>query len=136
LDGDLAAEVPRSGDAVSGPREREGSVVYSDGHLLVMRTTEPAGMMIAGEIDHSNTSTLANSIRLGFKDGVQPHLDLSRVSFADVSGIRALVNLALELSPGRCLLLHGLPPQLEEVLKVTSWADLPGLELCNCGIEL
>jgi len=110
--------------------------VYSDAHLVVMRTTEPEGMMVAGEIDISNTSMVADSLRHGFQDGAAPHLDVSRVSFCDVSGIRALVFLALELAPGRRLLLHGLPPQLETVLKVTGWADLPGLKLCDCGIEV
>src|SRR5689334_15757954 len=136
MERDSAARVPPIDHAVAGPREREGSVVYSDGHLVVMRTIQPAGLMVAGEIDYSNTSSVAESLRLGFMDGVRPHLDVSRVSFADVSGIRALVNLALELSPGRSLLLHGLPPQLETVLRVTGWADLPGLELCNCGTEV
>jgi anti-anti-sigma factor len=108
--------------------------VYSDGHLVVMRTTEPVGLMVAGEIDISNTSMVADSLRLEFEDGTEPHLDVSRVSFCDVSGIRTLVSLAQDLAPNRRLLLHGLAPQLETVLKVTGWADLPGLELCKCGL--
>lgn len=135
MDRDSAARVPPIDHAIAGPREREGSVVYSDRHLVVMRTSEPVGLMVAGEIDISNTSTVADSLRLVLQDGTEPHLDVSRVSFCDVSGIRALVSLALELAPSRRLLLHGLPPQLETVLKVTGWADLPGLELCNCGVE-
>jgi anti-anti-sigma factor len=110
--------------------------VYSDRNLVVMRTTEPVGLMVAGEIDISNTSMVADSLRLVIEDGTEPHLDVSRVSFCDVSGIRTLVSLALELAPSRRLLLHGLPPQLETVLKVTGWADLPGLELCRCGVEV
>ncbi len=130
---DSAARVPPVGEAVEGPREKEGRVVFADNHLVVMRTARPGGLMVAGEIDISNTASVADSLRDGFEDGADPHLDLSRVSFCDVSGIRALVSLALELAPDRRLLVHGLPPQLETVLKVTGWADLPGLELCNCG---
>jgi anti-anti-sigma factor len=108
-------------------------VVYVDQLVVVRRTTTPVGLMVAGEIDISNSSLVADLLRKGFRAGDAPHLDLSCVSFCDISGIRALVNLAMELGPKRRLLVHGLPPQLENVLKVTGWADLPGLELCDCG---
>ena len=91
--------------------------------------------MVAGEIDYFNTPLVAGYLRDGFEDGAEPHLDLSGVSFCDVSGIRALVSLALELAPGRRLLIHGLPAQLETVLRVTGWADLPGLQLCCCELN-
>lgn len=107
-------------------------MVYADQLVAVRRTTAPVGLTVAGEIDISNSSSVAQLLRKGFRAGDAPHVDLSRVSFCDVSGIRALVSLAMELGPRRCLRLHGLPPQLETVLRVTGWADLPGLELCDC----
>ncbi|TMC83198.1 MAG: STAS domain-containing protein [Chloroflexi bacterium] len=133
---DSAVRVPQIGEAIEGPREKEGRVVYSDHHLVVTRTTRPRGLMVAGEIDISNIASVADSLLDGLEDGTDPHLDLSRVTFCDVSGIRALVSLALELAPNRRLLVHGLPPQLETVLEVTGWAHLPGLELCNCGADV
>ena len=116
-------------------RRREGDVLYGDKNLTVSRTTTPDGLRFAGEIDISNSSSLAEAIWAGFPDGGDPHLDLSGVSFCDISGIRVLVDIALEMGPGRRLLLHGLPAQLETVMKVTGWADLPGLELCSCEID-
>ena len=61
------------------------------------------------------------------------HLDVSNLSFCDVSGIRALVDAANDLGDGRRLLLHGLPEQLQTVIRVTGWSDLPTLVLCACG---
>ena len=106
--------------------------MFADQLVAVRRTTAPVGLLVAGEIDISNSSSVADLLRNGFRAGDAPHIDLSRVSFCDVSGIRALVSLAMELGPRRRLLLHGLPPQLETVLRVAGWADLPGLELCDC----
>jgi anti-anti-sigma factor len=128
----VAAQFGPVSDLAVEPRDREGQVVYVDQLVVIRRTTTPVGLMVAGEIDISNSSSVTDLLRKGFRAGDAPHLDLSRVSFCDISGIRALVSLARELGPSRCLLLHGLPPQLETVLKVTGWADLPGLELCDC----
>ena len=109
--------------------------MYGDRNLVVSRTKTPDGLRFAGEIDSSNSASLAHSIRDGFPDGGNPHLDMSAVSFSDISGIRVLLELAGEIGPERRLLVHGLPAQLEVVMKVTGWADLPGLELCRCEID-
>jgi anti-anti-sigma factor len=122
------------GDELAVPRRREGDRVYGDRILVVSRTTAPDGLKFAGEIDASNSSSLAESIRATFPDGGDPHLDMSAVSFCDISGITVLMDLAEEIGPGRRLLVHGLPEQLEEVMRVTGWADRPGLELCNCDL--
>jgi len=61
------------------------------------------------------------------------HLELSRVEFSDVSGIRAFV-LAAECADARNrIVLHGLPSLLQRVITVVGWADLPGLEICSCS---
>lgn len=114
------------------PARRCGDVVFADTSVVMSRTVDPDGVMLAGEIDVANSRSIADALRRAFPDGNGAHLDLSGVSFCDVSGIRVLIRLARELGPGRKLLLHGLPAQLESVMRVTGWADLPGLEICNC----
>ncbi len=32
-------------------------------------------------------------------------------------------------------MLHGLPRQLQTVMRVTGWADQPALVLCDCGVD-
>jgi anti-anti-sigma factor len=130
-----SSEVSSPDDAVAIPGRREGDIVSAERNLVVTRTSSPAGLRVTGEVDTSNSSSLADSIRTGFPDGEDPHLDLSGLSFVDISGIRELVNLAREFGPDRRLLIHGLPAQLETVMQVTGWTDLPGLELCNCRMD-
>ena len=107
--------------------------VYADRHLVVTRTEKPSGLRFAGEIDLSNSMAVGRSIKGAFSAGSRQHLDLSSLSFCDVSGIRALVDAAQEMGEGGCLLLHGLPVQLETVMRVTGWSRMPNLLLCSCG---
>jgi anti-anti-sigma factor len=107
--------------------------VYADKHLVVTRTDDPAGLRFAGEIDVSNSAAVGESVRGACCGEENAHLDLANLSFCDISGIRALVDAAQELDAGRTLLLHGLPEQLQTVMRVTGWSDLPSLSLCRCG---
>lgn len=109
--------------------------VYADKHLVVTRTGDPVGLRFAGEIDITNSDAVAQSVRLALADTGDPHLDLSRLSFCDISGIRALVEMAMGLEGERKMLLHGLPEQLQAVMHVTGWSGLPSLVLCSCSAE-
>ena len=109
--------------------------VYADKHLIVTRTENPEGFRFAGEIDVTNSDAVMQSVRMATPDSGDPHLDLSRLSFCDITGIRALVEAATALGEGRRMLLHGLPVQLEAVMNVTGWSGLPSLTLCRCPGE-
>lgn len=111
---------------------RGGGIVYADKLLVVTRTEDPTGLCYAGEIDVSNSHAVAESLTLAAMEGADLHLDLSGLSFCDISGIRSLVDAAETRLSGR-LLLHGLPELLQTVINVTGWSDLPNLEICNCG---
>lgn len=112
-----------------------GAPVYADRHLVITPTEKPRGLRFAGEIDIANSDAVGASLALAFPESGNPHLDVSRLSFCDISGIRAIVEAAGALGNGRRLMLHGLPAQLETVIKVTGWSELPSLELCHCGEE-
>lgn len=107
--------------------------VYADKQLVVSRTEMPDGLRFAGEIDISNSNAVAESLKIAFPRFGDAHLDVSRLSFCDISGIRAIIDAALDLGDGRKILLHGLPEQLETVMRVTGWSSLPNLALCDCG---
>ncbi len=106
--------------------------MYADRQLVVIRTELPAGLRFAGEIDVTNSAAVGESLRVGFGNAGDAHVDVSRLSFCDISGIRAMVDAALDLRDRR-LLLHGLPDQLQAVMNVTGWSSLPNLALCACG---
>ncbi|MDQ2942253.1 MAG: STAS domain-containing protein [Candidatus Dormibacteraeota bacterium] len=108
--------------------------VYADKHLVVARTMEPVGLCFSGEIDVTNSHAVAESLDLAFSKADDIHLDLSRLSFCDISGIRSLVDAAEARATGR-LMLHGLPELLQTVMKVTGWSEMPNLYICNCGAK-
>jgi len=109
-----------------------GETIYADKHLVVTRTLEPVGLHFAGEIDVTNSQAVAKSLGIADADAGDVHLDLSELSFCDISGIRSLVDLAETRATGR-LMLHGLPELLQTVMKVTGWSEVPNLLICNCG---
>jgi anti-anti-sigma regulatory factor len=75
---------------------------------------------------------VAESLHSEFDGDEDVHIDLSGLSFCDVSGIRSLVEAARTRERGR-LVLHGLPALLETVLAVTGWSALPNLVIWDGG---
>jgi anti-anti-sigma factor len=109
--------------------------VYADKQLLVARTSAPSGLRFAGEIDASNSHAIGSSIAATLVSNRDIHIDVSRLLFCDISGIRAFVAAAEGLSEGRRMLLHGMPPQLETVISVVGWNRIPALVMCKCGSD-
>jgi hypothetical protein len=109
--------------------------VYADKQLVVARTADPVGLRFSGEIDVTNRSAVARCIELFPGGAGDVHLEVSELIFCDISGIRAFVEAAETPRRGR-LLLHGLPELLQTVLRVTGWADLPNLTICDCAVPL
>jgi anti-anti-sigma factor len=112
-----------------------GAHVYADKQLVVSRTSSPAGISFAGEIDASNSHAVGSSIASALVHHRDLHVDVNSLQFCDISGIRAFVSAAEGLPKGRRLLLHGLPTQLETVIKVVGWNRIPALVMCRCGVD-
>jgi anti-anti-sigma regulatory factor len=110
-------------------------VVYTDKQLAIRRTSSPNGLTFAGAIDYFNVDAVAQALALAVDGGGDLHIDLSRLEFCDVSGIRALVTVAEALNGRGCLLLHGLPEGLQKVMTVVGWSDLPSLVILNGGYQ-
>ena len=113
-------------------RQAGETTVYRGRQLIVSRTEAPPGLRFTGEIDASNVDAVFDALRRHGAGG-EVHLDLSRLLFCDVSGIRALVRHAAHRDGARRLLLHGLPAEIERVLDVVGWTEMPGLAFCGCG---
>ena len=111
----------------------EGEPMYTDRQLVIRHTVPTNGLSFAGTIDVMNADQVASALISQLDQGLPLHLELSRVEFSDVSGIRAFV-LAAECADARNrIVLHGLPSLLQRVITVVGWADLPGLEICSCS---
>jgi|ERR1700682_550215 len=119
----------------------EGEQIYTDKQLIILRTGTPGELSITGAIDYYNAQAVASAVAGELSAGVDGaarlsdaisgngdlHIDLSRLEFTDVTGIRALVQVAENAGDGRRLVLRGLPPRIRMVMAVVGWADLPNL---------
>jgi anti-anti-sigma factor len=111
-------------------------IIYHDKQLVVSRTRKPAGLKFAGEIDSSNAHAITQSVVAGAPAEGDVHLDVTSLIFIDISGIRAVVSAAENLSDGRRILLHELPAQLARVMSIVGWAEAPTLAICDCNQDI
>jgi len=100
--------------------------VYADSHLVVTRTRSPLGCASRARSTRRTPAPWAEFLGHGLAGADDIHLDMSGLSFCDVSGIRSLIEAAESREQGR-LLLHGLPNLLQKVMIATGWANLPHL---------
>lgn len=121
----------------------EGDQVYTDKQLVIERTGSHDELRITGAIDYYNAESVAAVVAGELAAGIQRatalsdaisgngdlHIDLSRLEFTDVTGIRALVQVAENAGDGRRLVLRGLPSRIRIVMSVVGWGDLPNLIL-------
>ena len=121
----------------------EGDQIYADKQLVISRTGSPGGLSITGAIDFYNAEAVAEAVTAELRAGSDAaaqlsdaitgngdlHIDLSKLEFTDVAGIRALVRVAENAGDGRRLVLGGLPPRIRTVIAVVGWGDLPHLVL-------
>jgi anti-anti-sigma regulatory factor len=119
----------------------EGDEVYTDKQLVIVRTGAPGELSISGAIDYYNAESVAavvaGELAAGsdrtaeLSDAISGngdlHIDLSRLEFTDVTGIRALVQVAESSGDGRRLVMRGLPSRIRMVMAVVGWGDLPNL---------
>ena len=114
----------------------EGEPMYEDKQLVIRHTEPPNGLSFSGVVDLFNADAVARSLSAELAQHGDLHIDVSKVEFCDVSGIRALVSAAEGANGSGRLVLHGLPPLLQRVMTVVGWGELPGLELCDCGTDM
>ena len=120
----------------------QGDEVYLDKQLVITRSGSPSRLSVSGSIDYYNAEAVASALARelqspvtgadGLSDAIMGngdlHIDVSRLEFSDVSGIRALVRVA-ERGHGRRLVLRGMPPRIRTVIKVVGWSQHPNLVL-------
>jgi ABC-type transporter Mla MlaB component len=110
--------------------------VYDDGVLRITNTDDPPGLAIAGEIDESTYDGLVGALGKFAHGPAELHVSLGGVSYCDLAGLRAIVCVtgadrggASRYGDGdtRRVVLHEVPPQLANVLRIVGWDSTPGL---------
>src|SRR4051794_32193078 len=88
---------------------------------------DSAGISLAGDIDFDVARDIGVRIQAQAADQGDVIVDVSAVSFADVTGCRMLVRSAASLETGRRLVLLHAGPQLVRTLSVCGWLESPQL---------
>ncbi len=110
-------------------------LVWHDELLSITRTFAPPGLALAGEVDDTNVTALARALhaetaraRARPVNGVRTRLDLRGLRFIDVGALRLLVFAGGALSTsGGTLVLYGVAPHIQRLMRVTGWDRVPGL---------
>jgi anti-anti-sigma regulatory factor len=105
--------------------------VYADTILQIVPTVDPPGLALVGDIEAANVEAVGRALARMESAGGDVHLDLSGLLFCDLGGLQAIVRAAQTLGPGRRLVLHGIPRQLERALEIVEWAPLPNLTIAG-----
>ena len=113
----------------------EGEVLYSDSQLVIRQTIPPQGMSFSGTIDIANVAAVRELLVTHAPRQPELHLELSRVQFIDVSGIRALAEAGARANGTGRLVLHGLPVFLRRVMTIIGWDELQNVTVCECATQ-
>ncbi|MBO2448088.1 MEDS domain-containing protein [Actinomadura barringtoniae] len=100
---------------------------FDDGILRIVRTFEPHGLRVEGELDAARHAVFAEKLSLVTTERRRIHLDFSRLGFIDLGGLNLLAHHATELPVDETLVLDNLPPDVENVIEMVGWHRLPGL---------
>ncbi|MFI0351887.1 MEDS domain-containing protein [Actinomadura sp. 9N407] len=102
---------------------------FDDGILKIVRTFEPHGLRLEGELDdvrHARFSEALTKAALA-RTRREIHLDFAELGFIDLSGLTLLAQHATRLDGDRELVLDHLPPNTENLIELVGWHRLPGL---------
>jgi anti-anti-sigma factor len=102
-----------------------------DGALLrIRRTAEPPGIELDGEVDANGLGELTRALSAAvLRERGDVHVDMAKITFMDLSGLRALVDTASALEAGRFLVLGHVPEHVAQLIRLIGWDTAPGLRV-------
>jgi anti-anti-sigma factor len=118
--------------AGTGGRPLRGEGVRVRSALLRLDGTfEPPHLVVDGEVDMSTLPTFSDALTsvLEHSSG-DVWVDVERLGFVDVGGLRALAAAACRLgSQDRRLVLRSVTPHLVKLIDLVGWSQIPSLLL-------
>ncbi|MFB4297242.1 MEDS domain-containing protein [Actinomadura sp. NTSP31] len=101
---------------------------FDDGILKIVRTFEPNGLRVEGELDAARHQVFAEKLAQVCVARRPVHLDFADLGFIDLGGLNLLAQQATGLPADEALVLDHLPADVENVIEMVGWHRLPGLE--------
>ncbi|MBB4891099.1 anti-anti-sigma regulatory factor [Streptomyces olivoverticillatus] len=123
---------PAALDAFASAHARsvEADPLVRTADLVVVRTYRPQGLRIEGVIDTDSQRHLRDALRSVAAVRGDVRLEMSRVEFLDLGGLRLLMTFARARAARHCTVeLVGLLPHLSQVITLIGWDRTPGLRL-------
>lgn len=104
---------------------------FADAVLQIVRTFDPVGLSLLGELDASRHMVLDQALHavLTASSGEEIHLDLAGLGFIDLGALNMLADVAARRSGTGPLVLDSMPVQLRTIMETVGWHMLPGLRL-------
>ncbi|MBH1933949.1 MEDS domain-containing protein [Streptomyces sp. AV19] len=127
---------PAALDAVESVHARgvEADPLVRTAELLVARTYRPQGLRLEGVVDTAAHRQLRDALRSVAAVREDVRLEMSRVEFLDLGGLRLLMTFArARAARHRTVELAGLAPHLAQVITLIGWDRTPGLVLGRRG---
>lgn len=115
-----AAEAAHPQVAIADP-------LYADALLTVTPVYDPVGLQVAGDIDLSNTTAWQSALAAVADRAGEVRVDLARLGFIDVQGVRALARTAVGMADGHRLIVDAAPPELLRILQLSGWDRISSL---------
>ncbi|MEV0265291.1 MEDS domain-containing protein [Streptomyces sp. NPDC050617] len=119
-------------DAVESahPWSVEVDPLVQTAELIVVRTYRPPGLRIEGVVDAAAHRHLREALQTIAAVRGDVRLDMSRVEFLDLGGLRLLMAFARARAARHYSVeLTALPPHLLQVITLVGWDRTPGLRL-------
>ncbi|MEU8123853.1 STAS domain-containing protein [Spirillospora sp. NPDC049024] len=113
----------------SGPGFASAGVRVRSALLRLDGTFEPPRLVVDGEVDLATldafTAALSSVLASGSGD---VWVDVEKLDFIDVAGLRALAAAACRLGlQDRRLVLRSVAPHLAKLMDLVGWSQIPGL---------
>jgi anti-anti-sigma regulatory factor len=106
--------------------------LHDDRRLRIVPDYRPRGLRIVGTVDVLTVGALTTNLQLAANWPVpEIQLDVTELEFIDVAGVRAIVQAASGLAPGRYLVVKGLAAGLRRVFELVGWDRTPGLRFAE-----
>jgi anti-sigma B factor antagonist len=89
----------------------------------------------AGELDLSVAESMRSALQPGTDYGGAVTIDLSKVTFMDSTGIRALLDASKAIGDRGCIIVHGAHGSVRRVLELANLAgSVPNMHVIACDV--
>jgi hypothetical protein len=113
---------------VSHDHSVAAATYHDDGVLRICRQYAPAGVRLAGEIDHRAAEPLSTALQEALRLDGDITVNMARLFFIDVSSTRMIIDTARSLPRPRVMTLRCRPAVASSFLYLGA-ADIPGVNL-------